>query len=194
MKKSEHGCHGSQLHEDIFNAIRGDALRAMWKRGYEGRISCAAHDKLMSIMTGQDEPENQPRRSRRGLKIPDVMFMNCQNPLLNPLPKDELQKLIVMVEIGRFQPHKWPEYPVIHISFDGDITITGKTRRLAGFINDLAACIKDAIVSLGEIPPERQPVYVRRARGPALEASSGQGQAAAINGCHSLIYRYNNIP
>jgi hypothetical protein len=161
MIKSTYGCHGSQLHEDIFNAIRFHALPAMWKRGYEGRLGCVASEQLIAILTGQDNRKNKESGNKYGVKVPDTMFVNCSRNAMHLLDDGELQELIVMVEIGRFQPHKWPEYPVIHVSFEGQIQVTGKTRRLVGFINDLVSCIKDAVGTLGEISPERQPVYSR---------------------------------
>ena len=94
---------GSILHEYLVDLVRFDVANELRISGYPD-LMLSADETMTALLSGQyrHEMKNIPKR------YPDVFFLTNSGS--------------VCVEIGDYIPSKWPEFPVIHIGFNGVVT------------------------------------------------------------------------
>ena len=101
--------HGGERHEDILNRIRWEAVLAFRRRHPDADFGLLCDEHLMTAHVAR---EGRAGRKRSGSRIPDVMFLH----------KVAGNDRLLMVEVGRCDFAKWPEFNMLHISFDLVVT------------------------------------------------------------------------
>lgn len=110
MKKLT-GKFGRAEHEEIVTLLRTAVVQKL--RYTYPSVSVVAHEWSMALFTGQGIQNRQ---------IPDLLFLPT-----SPLEENSTPLLI---EIGDCTPCKWDkEFPVIHIGFNGRVTLMHPARR-----------------------------------------------------------------
>jgi len=124
------GKHGKAAHERLVNRIRFRAPHLV--AGYStNQVFVMADEGMMVTFLREDAGDRWPRDA--GYRIPDVLFVGPEGP--------------VIVEVGNLQADKWPEYPVVHVGFDGHTTVINDTG--ADFVRDVKGAIDGALAARG---------------------------------------------
>lgn len=106
--------HGSAAHERLLNRIRWDCARSFWQEHPDVEFGLACDERVMVRCVGR---ESGLGRRREGGRIPDLVFLAGKDPAGATGPGR-----VLVVEIGRCDFGKWPEYNLLHVNFSGAVT------------------------------------------------------------------------
>lgn len=127
------GKHGSEQHEMILRRLRLALPPAMVQRGYPDFMFLLDENLIMGLLA--QNRDNQSGKGRLpGSKIPDGLAVG--------------PGAAVLLEVGQYNPDKWPGRAVLHIGFRCDITLIGAES--AGFAGDLLAACRQALARLDD--------------------------------------------
>lgn len=101
MEPGRGGKLGSPEHNALVDLVRwaaGPLLRERW--GVE-EVQVLVDEQLMQLFLGEHH--------QRGGRIPDALVLTPAGP--------------IVVEVGRVNPDKWPDFPVLHVGFGGHVSV-----------------------------------------------------------------------
>lgn len=124
------GKHGGLAHRAMLDAV----VRSIVDLQMRGvKISGSTDEYIMMMHLGQTSRGTRGRK--KGAKIPDALIL--------------LEDGFLIVEIGDYQPDKWPGVPVLHVGKRGHVAIINPSDSLIESVVLAAVCTRLIIDARG---------------------------------------------
>lgn len=104
--RSPHGREGNLEHQEVLRLIRTKVMPILYKRGFP-------YAGILTFETPWAYKLHYSKIKEKGNEYPDSIICSRYIPQEINTPQD-IGKFVI-IEIGNYNPSKWPNYPVLHI-------------------------------------------------------------------------------